>query len=220
MRLAEQLRRRARQRVAGEEHAADEARALQGAEVMRQQAQHEEQHQPLERRLVELARMARRRLDVGIVQRRLGEHHAPRQARRPAEQLAVDEIGDAAEEQADRHRGGDEVARAPRIDAVAARERPDGDDAADERAVERHAALPDGDDVLRIGEVVARLIEDDEAETAAEHDAGGYIEQQVVDLGDVEGRLVAGPQPRRRTAGGGYRASRAAARRDRRGRTT
>jgi hypothetical protein len=68
--------------------------------------------------------------------------------------------------------------------------------AADEGAVERHAALPYGDDVAGVGEVVARLIEDDEAEAATEHDAGGDIEEQVVDLGHIEGRPAAGPQLR------------------------
>ena len=129
------------------------------AEVVRQQAQHEEQHEPFERRLVELARMARRRLDVGVVQRASGNTmpHGTSVGRpnsSPLMKLAMrpknNPIGTAA------------VTRSPvlqRTDAVAARERPDRDDAADERAVERHAALPDRDDVLRIGEVVARLVE-------------------------------------------------------------
>ncbi len=197
VRLAEELLGdRAGERVADEEGAGDEAGPLQRAEVMRQYAQDDEQQQAFHRRLVELARMARRRLDGGVVQARLGEHHAPGQGRRPAEQLAVDEVGDAAEKQPDRNGGGAQVCGAPRVDAVAPREDPDGDAAADERAVEGHAALPHRDDVLRVGEIVAGLIEDDEAEAAAQHDAGGDIEEKVVDLCRIEWRVVAGPERR------------------------
>ena len=60
-------------------------------------AEHDEQHQAFERRFIELARMARERAAVG-------EDHRPGHVGRPAPQFAIDEIGDAAEEQADRRR--------------------------------------------------------------------------------------------------------------------
>ena len=75
---------------------------------------------------------------------------------RPAPQLAVDEVGEPAEEQADRHGGRAGVEHAPGVGADAARKQHDGDDRADQAAVERHAALPHRGDVQRVAEVVAR----------------------------------------------------------------
>src|SRR5262249_29232809 len=155
-----------------------------------------EQHDALERRLVELARVAWRGLDIRVMELGLGEHHAPGQRGRPSEQLAVDEIRDAAEEQPDRHGGGAKVHGAPAVDAIAPREGPYGDDAAEEGAVERHAAHPYLVNILRVRQVVARLVEQHEAEASAEHDAGGYVQEEIIDLSWLERRLVVGPQPR------------------------
>ena len=87
----------ARDAVADRERADDEARPLAARPARINSREHHEQHQAFERRLVELARMARQRAAAR-------KHHRPRHVGRAAPQLAVDEIGDAAEEQADRSR--------------------------------------------------------------------------------------------------------------------
>ena len=48
--------------------------------------------------------------------------------------------------------------------------------------MERHAALPDREDPCRIRKIVARLIEEDLPEAAAEDDAEHAVKEQVVEL--------------------------------------
>jgi hypothetical protein len=50
--------------------------------------------------------------------------------------------------------------------------------------MEAHAALPDGKDFQRIGQVVARLVEQHLAQPAADDDPEHAVEQQVVELLD------------------------------------
>ena len=71
-------------------------------------------------------------------------------------------------------------------------------DHAEQAAVERHAALPDREDLERIGGVVARLVEQHVAEPAADDDAEHAVEQQVLDV-------AAGPAGRGDTAAGATR---------------
>ena len=71
---------------------------------MREDAQHDEEEHAFERRLVELARMARG--DRGPP---FGEDHAPGHVGRPPPELAVDEVGEPAEEEPERHRRGGDV---------------------------------------------------------------------------------------------------------------
>ena len=85
--LAEEFDEDARQAVAADEGAADEARRLQRAR-RGEDAQHEEQHHAFEQGLVELARMAGERPAIGELDR-------PGHVGRPAPEFAVDEIGDA-----------------------------------------------------------------------------------------------------------------------------
>ena len=72
----------------------------------------------------------------------------------------------------------------------------DGEDGAEQAAVECHAAHPHGRDVERVGEEVARLVEQHIAEPAAHKHAHGHIDEQVVHLRRRERGLVAGPQLR------------------------
>ena len=51
---------------------------------------------------------------------------------------------------------------------------------ADEAAVERHAAFPDRKNLHRVAEIVSGFIEQDLAETAAQHYAEHTQEQQIV----------------------------------------
>ena len=69
VRLAEEFARRARYRVEAGKAADNQARALERAGA-HQQRQHRQQHQALERRLIELARMPRQRTGAG-------KHHGP-----------------------------------------------------------------------------------------------------------------------------------------------
>ena len=77
--LAEELGEGARDAIAGDEGAGDEAGRGQLVIAVGQQAQDEEEHDAFQRRLVELARMARNGAAVG----RGGKHTSPR-ARRSA----------------------------------------------------------------------------------------------------------------------------------------
>ena len=147
-----------------------------------------EQRDALEEGLVELAGMARQRTAAR-------EHHGPGDVARAAPQLAVDEVGQPAEEQADRRHDGQKVAQQERIGLVAQREDDGGDDDAQKAAVERHAAFPQGQDGERVREVEARLVEQHVAQPAAQDDAQRRPQQEVVDLGRRHhlGRLLAQP---------------------------
>ena len=100
------------------------------------------------------------------------------------EQLAVDEVRDPAEEQADRRGGAiastmSSVGRLPRRGKQERRPRRRPSSA----AVERHAAVPDRERLQRVAEVEARPVEQDVAEAAAEHHAERDVDQEVVDVG-------------------------------------
>src|SRR5690606_4876220 len=148
---------------------------------------------PFERRLVELARMAReetgRAVALGRHDRRVAEYDAPRRVRFAPPQLAIDEVGDAPEAQAEGDGGRRDVEERERRLAAPPREDRDGENGADEAAVGRHAALPAAQEVARVLEVVAGLVEQRVAEAAAEHDAADQPDQEIVDVGNREGRF-------------------------------
>ena len=110
------------------------------------------------------------------------EHHAPGHIRGPAEQLAIDEVGDAAEEQADRDRAHHGIADLEEGALAHVGEQPHGEDHAEHAAVERHAALPDRERLERMAEIVTGPVEQHVAEPAAQHHAQRDVEQQIVDL--------------------------------------
>src|ERR1700726_184835 len=99
------------------------------------------------------------------------EHHGPWHVGRPAPQFAVDEIGEAAEEQSDRTDRGDDVAERQHRDAALEREGDDSDDAAGDAAVKRHAAVPQLEDLQRMLDEMRKIVEQDIAGAAAEDDA-------------------------------------------------
>ena len=123
------------------------------------QPQHQEQHHALpapprragsDGAASSPGRAVRRRSPGDVL---VAEDHAPGDVRRPAPELAVDEVGDAAEELADRLAGRDQVGRAAagrcwltRAKAIRARPTPIA------AAVEAHAAVPELEDLQRIGE--------------------------------------------------------------------
>ena len=63
-----------------------------------------------------------------------------------------------------------------------AREQRHRDDHAEQAAVERHAALPDREDLERMGGVEAGLVEQHVAEPAADDGAEHAVEEQVLDV--------------------------------------
>jgi len=102
----------ARQSVTGEEQAGDEAGALMQMEPPDRPLQQREQQHAFGESLDQLAGIARqqtgRAATIERVQMAAAEHDADRRLRDLAPQFAVDEVGDAPEEQADRrHRTGE-----------------------------------------------------------------------------------------------------------------
>jgi hypothetical protein len=112
----------------------------------------------------------------------LREHHGPRQVGigRAAPQLAVDEIADAPEAQAQRHAGRDEIHHLPERLAARAREPHLRSDHAQQAAVEAHAALPHEQDLQRVGQVEVGLVEQAVAEAPAQDGAEHAEEQHVL----------------------------------------
>jgi hypothetical protein len=117
-----------------------------------------------------------------------GKDHRPGDVGHPAEQLAIDEIGDTSEEQPERHGSGDDVDQAPGRDAAMACEQRHRQDRAEKAAVERHAALPDGEDLQRVRQKTRQVVEEHVSGAAAEDDAEGSPDDKVVDVGRLEWR--------------------------------
>ena len=116
-----------RQAVAGEEDGGDEAGALVQAEIPDADLQDEEQQQAFRRRFEELAGITRqlsRRTSaaIGLPDRGVAEHHSQGRVRDFSPQFAVDEIGDAPEEQADGRGCGDQIADAQDVQLAVAAE--------------------------------------------------------------------------------------------------
>ena len=106
VRLADELDAEADQAVDEDEGADELARLIARLGLPEHQAEDAEQHDALEQGFVELARVARR------AERRPGRSRfprsgPPRHVGRRAPQFAVHEIGEAAEEQPERHAAGD-----------------------------------------------------------------------------------------------------------------
>ena len=122
---------------------------------------------------------------------RAGEHHRPGHVAHPPDHFRIDEIGDPPEEQSERRRRRGNVAERQRIDALDAGEQIDREHDAEQPAMERHAAMPHRGDLGRVLPEIARLVEQHEAEPAADHDAEGDPEQEIVGLRDRQRRLAA-----------------------------
>ena len=97
--------------------------------------------------------------------------------------------------------GGD-VAERQHRNAALQREQHDGDDAAGEAAVERHAAVPQLQDLDRMGGEMRQIVEQHVAGAAAEDDAERHPEHEIVEVEDGERRRSA-PQPFRGDDGAG-----------------
>src|SRR5690606_37409999 len=142
-------------------------------------AQEKEEDDTFQRRLVKLARMARLRPVEG-------KHYRPGHVADAAEQFAIDEVGEAAEEQAERHRGGDDVDHRPGRDGARAGEEDHRQDGAEKAAMERQATMPDGEDLKRVGGEARQVVEKHIADAAADDDADGRPKDEIVDIGGLE----------------------------------
>ena len=142
----------------------------------------EEEQDPLESGLVELGGMA----GLGAAVR---EDHAPGHGGDAAKQLAVDEVAQPAEKKTDRRGDHVQVGGLPEVEAGAAAVKEAGHQRAQAAAVETHAARPDGRDLQRMGQVVARVVEEHVAQAAAEHHPEDQGQVEVVELGQQAGEL-------------------------------
>ena len=145
--------------------------------------------EPLEQRLVKLARMARQ---VAAVRK----DDAPRQVGHPAVELAIDEVGEAPEEQAEGHRRRDHVDQRPDRNLPRSGEEDHGEDRAEEAAVERHAAVPERDDLRRVLGEARQVVDEHVADAAADDDAERAPDDEVVDVRRLHRSPGRSPEPR------------------------
>ena len=129
--------------------------------------------------------------------------HGPGDIGRTAIELGVDEIGDAAEEQADGRGNGEQVADLPVVGpGVKARPQDHGQHHTDETAVEGHAAIPDRDPGHRVAQIALRLplqtVEQHRSQPPPGDHPDDDPEEQVVDRtrGDGFGARQARPDPK------------------------
>src|SRR5262249_38122416 len=140
------------QRIADAEDRRDDAGPPEPAEPARADEDDEEEQEALEPGFIELARMARQGVGVGR------KDDGPWQiGRRPVE-LAVDEVGDADEEDADGADGTEQIEARKDRAALASGEERHGDEDADKAAVKAHATVPEGNNLLRVRGVVGQVV--------------------------------------------------------------
>src|SRR5206468_3668279 len=97
-----------------------------------------------------------------------------------APKLAVHEIGEPPEKQAEGDAAGDIIVDAQPIELLPPGHVEDAEADADDAAVKRHAAIPQPHDLHRIMEIFDRLVEQDVAQPPAEDDAERGVEDQIV----------------------------------------
>src|SRR6185436_6767033 len=99
------------------------------------------------------------------------EHHRPGYVARAAPQLGVDEVAEPAGGEAEWAKRSDEVHHVEPAQPVAVRDEHHRDQHAEKAAVKRHSALPDRENLERVRQIVAGLVEQHVPETPAEDDA-------------------------------------------------
>jgi hypothetical protein len=116
------------------------------------------------------------------------EDHPPAAVGRPAPEFAVDEIGEAPEQKAERRDDGGIVEDAERRTAARPGQEHNGYDDPGEAAVERHPALPQAEDRGRIGEILARIVEDHIGEAPAQNHPERAPGDEIVEVAPVHRR--------------------------------
>ena len=143
-----------------------------GAHVDR--AHHEERQQVAEG-FVELRRMSRQRID------RL-EHHAPGTAGRVADDLGVQEVGDADEDRCQRRGDRHAIEQPGERQLQPATGQPHARDHADHAAVAGQPAFPYPQDRKRVRQVVAGLVEQAVDDARTDHRTDQRVHQQRVGM--------------------------------------
>ena len=123
-----------------------------------------------------------------------GKQHRPGHVGRPPPEFAIDEIGEPAEKQAEGHRRSDHVEQRPQREAARAGEEDHRQRGAEKAAVERHAAVPDLEDLQRVGEVDRQIVEQHIADASAGDDADRRPDDEIVDVGGLHRRAGRAPQ--------------------------
>ena len=180
VRLAEEFRNDTEQTVANQEQAGDRARR---AWFTDKEVQDQEQHHAFQRQLVQLRRVTRQRA-VGIEQRLpfrmrrqqrqvfgtgARENHRVVEARvYAAPQLAVDKVAQTPGAKTKRDQRRDKIGDLEEGAFGASGEDNHHQDHADQAAVERHAAVPDAEQIQRIMQEGVEVVEHDVADAPAE----------------------------------------------------
>src|ERR1700730_15383848 len=121
----------------------------------------------------------------------------PRHRRGLPPELAVDEVADAADEQAEARERHREVEHVGHIALAPIREQGQRDDYAEEPTVEGHAAFPDLQRVPGILHPEVEAVEQHVADAAAEDDAEHGVKHEVIDIAGIPGAARArGATPR------------------------
>jgi hypothetical protein len=184
IRLAYGLQQGPEQAVAQQEETGIETRLFQRAEFPGRDIDDGKQGQAFQGCFIKLAGMTRRAQGVG------GKAHAPGQFGRPAPQLAIDEVGQPAEEQTDRRYYRGRIGDAHQVQLFPAGKDEERQRDTDQPAMEGHAAIGDAeDDVLRALPDHVGHVEDDIAQPSTDDDAQRGPDQKIVYLRLREGRL-------------------------------
>ena len=119
---------------------------------------------------------------------RLWKQHQPRiiRAGDTSPQFAIDKIAQAPRRQAKWHQRRNKIRHFPKITAGFARVPNHRDQYAQKSAVERHTALPNLENIARIGQKFRRFIKQHIAQTPAENHAQYAIKQDIVQLDRLE----------------------------------
>src|SRR5262249_34752047 len=149
--------------IANREYADDRTGTLERAGAQ-EQRQHDQQHQTLECRLIELARMARQSAGAP-------ENNPPWDVGHPTPQLGIDEVGKPPEEQPDWCDGAGDIAKREPRNPAPPGEQQDGGDTAEKAAMERHAALPELYDLGWMLDEIRCVVEQHIADAATQDDA-------------------------------------------------
>ena len=114
-----------------------------------------------------------------------GETHRPGQVRggRATPQLPIDEVPDPPGSKPDGNGGHQEIGDLQERPGPSPSEEHHPHNHADGTAVETHAAVPDLENVQRMGHVVAELVEHYVTEPPSQDHARDAVEQQILDVG-------------------------------------
>src|SRR5258708_32904760 len=148
------------------------------------EAENGQQYESLEARLIELARVARDRAGAR-------KDHRPGYVRKPAPQLAIDEVREAAEQDPDRRDCTGNVAERQHGELAYRGKADDGDDTAEKTAMKRHAAIPDLENLQRVLDEMRQIVEQHIAGASAQDDAERHPQNEIVEVFNPQRRRPA-----------------------------